>query len=233
MANKVLLDISEAKPSFDENHLPPVAFNLQVKPGDCVIIEARDLEAATAFANLCSGMVSLREGAVLFKGLDWFALKEPRLSALRGCIGRVFQKGGWLDMYSVAVNILSPSLHHTMIDEDKLIDQALSLCHKFGLPGLPMDTPREATTIDLARAACVRALMNTPDLLLLEYPAEGYSADLMSPLLEMLNFAQNRGVGIICFTRQLDLWNDYKERVTHWMRLQEKGLTSVRLVSNV
>lgn len=229
MESKVLLAVHEAKPAFDEHHLPPVAFNLQVRPGDCIIIETRDLEAASAFADLCSGVVSLREGTVHFKGLDWFDLKEPRLSALRGCIGRVFQKNGWIDMYSVAINILLPSLHHTTIDEDRLVDQAMVLCHKFGLPGLPMDTPREATEIDLARAACVRALLCNPDLLLLEYPAEGSSGDLMSPLLEMLNVAQNRGVGIICFTRQLSLWDDYKERVTHWMRLQDQGLTSIRL----
>ncbi|CAI3923420.1 ABC-type polar amino acid transport system [Commensalibacter communis] len=229
MANKILLDIHQAKPSFDENYLPPVAFDLKVKAGECVIIECRDLEVATAFADLCSGMVALRDGKVLFKGLDWFDLKEPRLSALRGCIGRVFQKNGWMDMYSVAVNILLPSLHHTRIDEDKLVDQAMTLCRKFGLPGLPMDTAREATMIDLFRASCVRALLNNPDLLLLEYPAESSSAELMSPLLEMLNIAQNRGAGIICFTRQFSLWNDYKDRVTHWMRLQEKGLTSIRL----
>lgn len=229
MANKILLDIYGAKPSFEENHLPPVAFDLKVRAGDCVIIEVKDLEVASAFADLCSGMVLLREGHVHFKGMDWLALKEPRLSALRGCIGRVFQKSGWVDMYSIAINILLPSLHHTTIDEDKLVDQAIVLCNRFGLPGLPMDIPREATVIDLARAACVRALLGEPDLLILEYPAEGSSAELMSPLLEMLNTAQNRGVGIICFTRQLSLWENYKERVTHWMRLQEKGLTLTRL----
>ncbi|CAI3932167.1 ABC transporter ATP-binding protein [Commensalibacter papalotli (ex Botero et al. 2024)] len=229
MANKILLEVHEAKPSFEENYLPPVAFNLKVRAGDCVIIEARDLEVASALADLCTGMVLLREGSVHFKGLDWFALKEPRLSALRGNIGRVFQRSGWMDMYSIAINILLPSLHHTNIDEEKLADQAMVLCHRFGLPGLPMDTPREATVIDLARAACVRALLGKPDLLILEYPAEGSSAELMSPLLEMLNTAQNRGVGILCFTRQLSLWDDYKERVTQWMRLQEKGLTSIRL----
>ncbi|MDI2089933.1 P-loop NTPase family protein [Commensalibacter oyaizuii] len=230
MATKVLLELENAKPSFDESSLPPVAFNLKVRAGECVLIECRDLEAASVFADLCSGLVHLREGTVHFKGLNWVSLHEPRLSALRGRIGRVFQKGGWMDMYSVGINILLPMLHHTSVDIDKLIAQALVLCHHFGYPGLPTDVPRQMTSIDLARAACVRALLGTPDLLLLEYPAEGYAIELMVPLLEMLNVAQNRGVGVICFTRQLSLWNDYKERVTHWMRLQEKGLTSVRLV---
>lgn len=233
MVSKVLLEVSDAKASFDESYLPSCAFNLKLRPGECIVIESRSVEATIAFADLCTGMVPLRQGKVSFRGLDWTSLRDRRLAALRGRIGRVFQKGGWVDIYPIAVNILLPMLHHTTINVDELTAQALSLCHNFGLPGLPMDTPRHGAPIDLARAGCVRAFLGWPELLLLEYPFEEYSAELMAPFFEALISAQNRGAGVVCFTRNLSLWSNYKKRVTQWMRLQDKGLTSVRFMQNV
>lgn len=229
MVDKILLAVEDAKPFFEDSVLPPVAYNLVVRTGECVVIETSRMGLSTAFADLCSGVVGLESGHVQFEGMDWTSLKEPRLSALRGRIGRIFQQGGWVDMYPVAINILMPMLHHTSIGIDQLTDLALTLCHVFGLPGLPMDIPRRMLPIDLQRAACIRALMGNPHLLLLEHPFDGFSGNLLFPLFEMLNLAQNRGAGVICFTRQFSLWNGYREKVTHWMRLEEKGLEPVKL----
>lgn len=225
MVDKILLNIDNAKPSFEESTLPYVPYNLKLRAGECIIVETGSMELSTALADLCSGIVKLDEGSVKFEGMEWSSLNEPRLSALRGRIGRIFQQGGWVDMYPVAINILMPMLHHSSLAIDKLTKQALTLCRIFGLPGLPMDTPRHMMPVDLHRAACVRALLGNPDLILLEHPFEGFSEDLLFPLFEMLNTAQNKGAGVICFTQQFSLWNYYRERVTHWMRLQEKGLT--------
>ncbi len=229
MVDKILLNIDNAKPSFVDSPLPYTPYNLKLRAGECVVIETSGMELSTALADLCSGIIKLDRGSVKFEGLDWSSLNEPRISALRGRIGRIFQQGGWVDMYPVAINILMPMLHHSSMDIEKLTDQALVLCRIFGLPGLPMDTPRHMLPIDLQRAACVRALLGNPDLLLLEHPFEGFSEELLYPLFELLNTAQNKGVGVICFTQQFSLWNYYSERVTHWMQLQEKGLVSVNL----
>lgn len=227
MVDKILLNIEHAKPSFEDSSLPHVAYDLKLRAGECIVIETSSTELSAAFADLCSGIIQLEEGSVKFEGMDWVSLKEPRLSALRGRIGRIFQQGGWVDMYPVAINILMPMLHHTSIPIDTLTSQALVLCRAFGLPGLPMEIPRHMLSVDLQRAACVRALLGNPNLMLLEHPFEGFSESLLYPLFEMLNIAQNRGAGIICFTRQSSLWKPYKEKVTHWVKLQEKGLTSI------
>lgn len=229
MVDKILLNIENARPLFEDSNLPHASYNLRLRAGECIVIETGGMELSAAFADLCSGVVQLEGGSVKFEGIDWTSLKEPRLSALRGRVGRIFQQGGWVDMYPVAINILMPMLHHTSISVDKLTAQALTLCRVFSLPGLPMDIPRHMLPIDLQRASCVRALLGNPNLLLLEHPFEGFSEDLLFPLFEMLNVAQNRGVGVICFTRQFSLWNHYKEKVTHWMRLQEKGLIPVNV----
>lgn len=220
-----LLEIQDAMPLFEESNLPPCIFNLKVMPGDCIIIECRDPVTSSAFADLCSGMIPLETGAVYFNNLDWGKLKEPRLSALRGRIGRITQKGSWIDMYPMSINILLPLLHHTKLDLKDITSEAMELCYDFDLPGIPIDSPRHLSSIDLARAACVRAFLGQPDLLLFEYPLENYAAELSVPFMTMLNNAQNRGAGIICFTRQLSIWSNYRQNVTQWMNLQERGLT--------
>lgn len=204
--------------------LLPITYDLRVNEGECVLIESRNRWAASGMADLCSGIVPLREGKVLFEGLDWSTLREPQNSALKGRIGRVYQKGGWMDTYSVGINIILPLLHHTRLPIDTIIRNANAFCVRFGLLGLPMDIPRHLNDIDLIRASFVKAFACRPDLLLLEYPIEGLGQSLLFPLMEAMNDAQSRGTAIICFTSQLSLWSDYQSNIANCMGLEEKGL---------
>jgi phospholipid/cholesterol/gamma-HCH transport system ATP-binding protein len=66
-----VLDLSGAQPDATMNRLPPVPFDLRLMPGDCALIEMRDPTRATEFADLCCGLLPLRQGLVRFLGRDW------------------------------------------------------------------------------------------------------------------------------------------------------------------
>jgi phospholipid/cholesterol/gamma-HCH transport system ATP-binding protein len=227
-AGQPILHISKAVPQagMDEFRIPPIT--LQLMPSELALVDARDPRRAAWFADLCCGLVPLAEGTVKFLDHDWTAMPHDYAAAMRGRIGRIFATGGWIEFLDMAANILLPQFHHTRRDGRALREEAASLAYSFGLPGLPMGHPLELSDVDLARAACIRAFLGEPALLLLESPLQGRFADLIVPLLEALATARQNGAAAIWMTSSDLVWRDRSIPVTHRLRLRDYGLLPAR-----
>jgi phospholipid/cholesterol/gamma-HCH transport system ATP-binding protein len=223
-----ILDISHAVPQagVDEFRIPPIT--LQLLPSEFALVETNDPQRAAWFADLCCGFVRLTEGTVTFLGRDWTAMTPDYAAALRGRIGRVFGNAAWIEFLDMATNVLLPQLHHTRRDARELREEAAKLAGSFGLPGLPMGHPRDLSTKDLARAACIRAFLGEPALLLLESPLQGRFTDLAVPTLEALTSARQKGAAAIWLTGSDLVWRDRSVPVTHRLRLRDYGLIPAR-----
>jgi phospholipid/cholesterol/gamma-HCH transport system ATP-binding protein len=97
-------------------------------------------------------------------------------------------------------NLLLPARHHTVLPEAELRDRASALARQFGLPGLPLLQPGECTQGDLERAACVRAFLGRPALVVLEHPMAFEDSDLLVPLLNAIQHVRRRGGSVLWFT---------------------------------
>jgi phospholipid/cholesterol/gamma-HCH transport system ATP-binding protein len=219
-----ILDLSAARPRHEAGAAPPTAVDLCLRAGEFALVDARQSARPAWLADLCSGLLPLTAGSVRFLGRDWSAMPWDFAAALRGRIGRVFQSGGWIDTVDVATNILLPQLHHTRDDSSSLRERAVALSCAFGLPGLPLVRPSELAASDLARAACARAFLGDPELILLESPVQGRFISLIVPLLNALAAARDRGAAAIWFTRSDIVWRDSSFPATHRLRLGERGL---------
>jgi phospholipid/cholesterol/gamma-HCH transport system ATP-binding protein len=221
MTAATLLALDKAQPAR-----PEVPLSLTLSAGECAMIDTPDPERATRFANLCSGLIAPTSGVVRFLERDWSKLPPEHAAAMRGRIGRVFgREGGWISFIEVSTAVLLPRLHHSRTRLEILRDNAASLARKFGLPGLPLDLPDRISNDDLARAACVRAFLGEPLLLLVEGPVPD---DLLPALLDSLTAAMDRGAGAIWLAPGDQIWNDRTVPVSQRYRLQEHGLMSVR-----
>lgn len=223
-----VLDLIAAQPDADATHLPPVPLNLRLMPGQCALIEVRDPVRARQFADLCCGLLVPRQGQVVFLGRDWAATGDEHVAALRGRIGRVHGTGAWIGFLGVDLNILLPQLHHTRRSAAALRENAAELARSFGLPGLPLVRPEALGTADLARAACVRAFLGEPRLLLLESPVQAQFADLVPPVLDAVAAARDRGAAAIWLTRSDFVWTDRSFPATQRLRFTENGLAPLR-----
>ncbi len=205
--------------------LTDAPLGLCVMPGDCVLVEAAERRRARAFADLCTGLLPLADGAVRFEGIDWRDPPRPQLAALRGRIGRLYGQGSWTGSRGADADILLPRLHHTRVSRASLADEALGLARGFGLPGLPADRTAALSEDDAVRAAAVRAFLGSPSLLLLENPLGASQASLVVPLLRALTDARERGTAAICLTRERAVWAPYLPFVTRHLRLHDGGLS--------
>lgn len=229
-SSQPVLELLAALPFFEASVLPNRPLDLRLMPGECALIEAHDPERATAFADLCSGMVALRDGVVRFMAFDWSDLNQERAFALRGRIGRIHQKAAWMGMLRTHVDIMLPQLHHTREPEASIAGSAVTLAQQLGLPGLPLVRPDRLSEGDLIRSACVRAFLGDPHLLLLESAISVDHAELTTPLLNLLSHALDGGAAAICFTRDMPFWQAQGFPVAHRLQLFADGLTPMRSV---
>ena len=206
-----------------------IEVDFRVGRGELALVDARHSLRPAWLADLCCGLLPLSGGSVRFLGHDWSAMPQDYAAALRGRIGRVFQSGNWIDFMDVATNILLSQLHHTRDDPIDLRERAVALSCAFGLPGLPLVRPGDLAASDLARAACVRAFLGDPELILLESPVQGRFNSLIAPVLDALAAARDRGAAAIWFTRSDLVWHDLSFPATHRLRLGERGLVPVGL----
>jgi phospholipid/cholesterol/gamma-HCH transport system ATP-binding protein len=184
------------------------AINLSVYGGDLVLIRFPRPELTARFADVCCGINRPIRGTAYFLGTDWQTLPPDQRNAMRGRIGRVFAAGNWIDHLPLIDNILIPQLHHTRRSADSIRNEAAALAELFGLPGLPSALPDSFAQGDLQRAACVRAFLGLPWLILLEEPTAGMGSNFLFALISAIRSVRNRGAAVIWMTGQDNVWND-------------------------
>lgn len=159
-------------------------------------------------ADAAQGLVEPSQGNVLFLGENWSALDENARLAARARIGRVFDGPGWISELDMDDNITLLQRHHTQRTESAIRDEASELARRFLLPGLPQGKPSEMGEADLRKAACVRAFLGQPELLILERPTAGVYPDIMPALMAGIRSALSRGAAVLWTTDDPDVWSD-------------------------
>ena len=192
--------------------------SMSIYSGDLVLIRLARLEQTATFADTCAGILQPAIGDVYFLGRNWPELSPDQANAMRGRIGRVFKTGNWIKHLSLMENILLPQLHHTRRSIRQLRDEAGELAQQFGLPGIPLDLPGDIPAADLQRAACVRAFLGRPALILLEEPTAGVYLEIISALMNAGREARERGAAVVWLTQKNLVWNDQTLPVTQRYR---------------
>jgi len=159
-------------------------------------------------ADAAQGLVDPAEGSVSFLGKRWSDYGHEEKLAARARIGRVFDEPGWISSIDMDENIMLSQAHHTRRPESEIRDEASALARQFSLPGLPQGKPYGMRASDLRRAACVRALLGKPELLVLERPTSGVYPAIMPALMAGVRAAQSRGAAVLWTTEDSTVWND-------------------------
>ena len=182
--------------------------SFKLSPGELMMVHLEHEHARLPLADAAQGIEAPSAGAVKFAGRDWRGMSERDSAAARGRIGRVFDEPAWVSELDVDENILLAARHHGRRREAELRDEAAALAQAFSLPGLPRGRATAVHRQDLRRAACVRAFLGMPELLILERPTAGIYPEVMPPLMANLRKARERGAAVIWLTDEMDVWND-------------------------
>jgi phospholipid/cholesterol/gamma-HCH transport system ATP-binding protein len=220
-----VLDIDGARPHPDADSPLRTPVHLCLMPGELALVDADDAGMARALAELCAGLPRLAAGRVRVLGKDIAGLSRAEAEGLRARIGLAPGRGGWLPHLSMEEGMLLARQHHGDMPAPELRRQAEALSRHFGFDGLPGESPHEMSDFDLARAACARAFLGRPALLLLESPLDAESADaLVAPLRAALEPALAAGAAALWATRSRVAWEDPDFPATQRLKLERDWL---------
>lgn len=204
-----VLEIAGAVPDAAAESALCGPVTLRLRAGDLALVRVGDHALARALMELAAGLPPLAAGCVRLLGRDVATLPRRAAEALRARIGFAPGEGGWLPHLPLAESLLLARLHHGEADRAALRRDAAALCRHFGLDDLPRQSPHELSRLDLARAACARAFLGRPALLLLESPLDAEAADaLVAPLRALLDRRRADGAAAIWTTRAPRAWDD-------------------------
>jgi phospholipid/cholesterol/gamma-HCH transport system ATP-binding protein len=210
-------DVTVAPDSDRESGIS--SLNLSLSRGDLTVVLWEKEQVRIPLADAAEGLVSPVRGMVSFLGEDWQTMAANRVAAQRGKIGRVFEGESWLSDLDVDQNITLAQRHHTRRPIKEIEQEATQLCRVFGLAGLPGGRPSNARRLDLQKAACVRAFLGAPILILLENPTVEVYADVIAPLIKTVNEVRQRGAAVLWTTNELHVWNNPELHATARCRM--------------
>lgn len=188
--------------------------NLRLRRGELALVRLEASHLRTPLADAAQGLVDTLQGSVRFFGTPWPSMSSAARLAARAKIGRVFEEPAWISELDMDENITLAQEHHSRRPLAAVRENAAELARRFSLPGLPLGRPALMLAPDLRRAACVRALLGTPELLILERPACGVYPEIMPALMASVGAARARGAAVLWTTDNPEEWNDAGIRPT-------------------
>jgi lipoprotein-releasing system ATP-binding protein len=180
--------------------------HLEVAAGESVAIVGASGAGKSTLLHVLGALDRPTGGQVVIGGQSLFDLDDAALAAFRNrTVGFVFQFHHLLSEFSAVENVMMPGL----ISGSSLAaarERAMELLESVGLGRWAEHRPGELSGGEQQRVAVVRALMNSPRLLLADEPSGNLDRDAARDLHHMLDeLRREQGVSLVIVTHDLEL----------------------------
>lgn len=184
-----------------------------VEQGEFIGIMGASGSGKTTILNILSTIDTMSEGQILYDGIDISGMNEEELSDFRQKnLGFVFQDYNLLDTLTVEENImLSMILNHEKRTE---IERRIKeIADTLRIDDILDKFPYEVSGGQKQRAACARALVNEPKLILADEPTGALDSKSSAMLLRTLQ-VMNKELGATILMVTHDVFSAcYCERI--------------------
>jgi lipoprotein-releasing system ATP-binding protein len=197
--------------------------SLTIEPGQSLSITGPSGCGKSTLLNILGTLDEPDEGELLFEGQPTRGLATERVAALRSAgIGFIFQLHHLLPQCTVLENVLLPTLAQSVKPDPKAArDRGMDLLKTVGLDHRAGYRPAQLSGGERQRAAVVRALINSPKLILADEPTgalDEQNAKLMTDLL--LTLVEKFGIALVLVTHH----RQQAQRMQHMWELHEGHL---------
>jgi ABC-type lipoprotein export system ATPase subunit len=190
--------------------------SLTLRAGESMSIVGPSGSGKSTLLNLIGAIDTPTRGQVVLEGTDLSGLDEGQLAGIRSRrIGFVFQMHHLLPQCTLLENVLVPTLAGGAIDRHAAESRARELLDRVGLADRLDHRPAELSGGESQRVAVVRALVNSPALVLADEPTgalDHRTAGTLADLLAELN--ETDGVTLLVVTHAMDLAERMKRVLT-------------------
>ncbi len=177
--------------------------NFEVETGEFIAIMGESGSGKTTLLNILAALDGATSGEVILNGKALKSIKDKDLAKFRREeLGFVFQDFNLLDTFSLKDNILLP----LVLAGSKTNDMEAKLepiASKLGILDLLNKYPYEVSGGQKQRAACCRAVITNPKILLADEPTGALDSKASDELLGMFDKLNKDGQTILMVTHSV------------------------------
>jgi len=202
--------------------------DLDVREHECVVLLGASGSGKSTLLRAIDLLEDVEDGVIALRGVD---VTDPRVNAdgVRARLGLVFQAFNLFGHLTVLDNLtLAPRLVHGQ-DRRTAEEAALAMLGRVGLAGREGAYPEQLSGGQQQRAAIARALVTTPDLLLLDEVTSALDPALVGEVLDLLADVRASGTTMLVATHELGFARRVADRVCFLYegRVWEEGPPSI------
>lgn len=175
--------------------------NLDVQPGEIVILTGPSGSGKTTMLSLIGGLRAVQSGSVQVLGSELCGASENRRVQLRRQLGFIFQLHNLLPFMTARQNVEMALGTRTGISAHDKRTRALALLTAVGLGDRGDDFPARLSGGQKQRVAIARALVHEPRLILADEPTSALDRASGAQAVELLRtLARQRGCPVLLVT---------------------------------
>jgi lipoprotein-releasing system ATP-binding protein len=183
--------------------------DLSIEKGKLIAVVGPSGAGKSTLLHILGGLDKPTQGKVVFEGENIYSLSDSALCRIRNKnIGFVFQFYHLLSEFTVLENVLMPALisRKSTVDSRQSTEKALSLLQEAGLGERIEHFPNQLSGGEQQRVAIVRALINSPSLLLCDEPTGNLDSKTGNEIISLIREinAQNK-MTVILVTHNAEL----------------------------
>jgi putative ABC transport system ATP-binding protein len=180
--------------------------DLTFSQGDFVSIIGKSGSGKSTLLNMIAGLTIPTSGSVTFDDKELFSLSDSEISNYRNLkIGYVPQGQSLLSKLTVLENVLLP--YHMAVKPGDGAKTAMQILEKVGIPHLSESYPKHLSGGEMKRAAIARALINSPEILLVDEPTGDLDAQTTDEVLSLIKSTAVVGTAVLMVTHDTDAVN--------------------------
>jgi len=174
--------------------------NFSVENGEYVAIMGESGSGKTTLLNLLAALDRPTSGTILLEGQNFSNIKESKVAEFRrDNLGFVFQDFNLLDTFTLEDNIMLPLVlagkkYEVMRERVDIVAEKLNITE------ILKKYPYEVSGGQKQRAACARAIITNPKLILADEPTGALDSKSSDELLRLFERLNNAGQTILMVT---------------------------------
>ena len=173
--------------------------NIDIEPGEFVIITGKPGSGKTTFLKLILNEVSPDEGDVFYEEVDLDEMSSRQLKSYRRDLGAIFQDFKLLP-YKTAYENIAFSLEVMGESDENIYQDTMEVLKIIGLEHRKEHFPNELSGGEKQKVAIGRALVSRPKVILADEPTGSLDEETAKEILQVLKAINALGTTVIMTT---------------------------------
>jgi polar amino acid transport system ATP-binding protein len=206
-----LLKLSGVRKAYGANVVLD-GFDLDVAAGECVVLIGASGSGKSTLLRCVNLLETVDDGVIELAGQD---ITDPRVDAdkVRSGIGIVFQSYNLFPHLTVLDNITLAPIRVHKVPRDTARTRALAMLERVGLADKASAKPDELSGGQQQRAAIARAMVNSPQLMLLDEVTSALDPELVGEVLDLLREFKADGMTMLVSTHEMGFAREVADQV--------------------